>query len=422
MFYAAYLSEIFRGGLQGIAAGQREAAHALGLSEREVLTRVVMPQAVRLVMPATTTMLVDMLKSTSLLITISAAELMTAGQLIASATFRAMEVYFVIGVIYFAMCYPLSMASLWLERRLKAGSAAVTAPSPPHRPGPAGAASGRTRGAWMNGNRMEQDAVASDAGLAGHAAVVRVEKLVKSFGHNRVLDGIDLEIKRGEVVSLMGQSGGGKTTLLRCINLLEEPTAGVVEVGGEMVSENGKCLHRARRAQLRQRVGMVFQSFNLFHHLTAAENVALPLLRVGKVERGEAVRRSVDLLARVGLADKALELPARLSGGQQQRVAIARALALRPVAMLFDEPTSALDPESSQEVLGVMRELSTEGITMLVSTHEVGFALDASDRIVFIDRGKVVHAGPPREVVFGSASERTREFFAGFVRHDSTAG
>jgi ABC-type polar amino acid transport system ATPase subunit len=166
---------------------------------------------------------------------------------------------------------------------------------------------------------------------------------------------------------------------------------------------------------------MVFQSFNLFQHLTAAENVALPLLRVGKAERAEAVRRAVDLLARVGLADKALELPSRLSGGQQQRVAIARALALRPVAMLFDEPTSALDPESSQEVLTVMRELSTEGITMLVSTHEVGFALDASDRIVFIDRGKVVQAGPPREVVFGSASERAREFFAGFVRYGSTA-
>jgi ABC-type polar amino acid transport system ATPase subunit len=262
---------------------------------------------------------------------------------------------------------------------------------------------------------------AAAAAPGAHAAVVRVEKLVKCFGDNRVLDGIDLVIRRGEVVSLMGQSGGGKTTLLRCINLLEEPTAGVVQVGDEVVSKDGECLHRSRRVQLRQRVGMVFQSFNLFQHLTAAENVALPLLRVAGVERTEAVRRAVDLLARVGLADKALELPARLSGGQQQRVAIARALALRPVALLFDEPTSALDPESSQEVLGVMRELSTEGITMLVSTHEVGFALDASDQIVFIDRGKVVHAGPPHEVVFGSASERAREFFAGFVRYGGTA-
>jgi len=166
---------------------------------------------------------------------------------------------------------------------------------------------------------------------------------------------------------------------------------------------------------------MVFQSFNLFQHLTAAENVALPLLRVAKVERDEAVGRAIDLLSRVGLAGKALELPARLSGGQQQRVAIARALALRPVALLFDEPTSALDPESSREVLEVMRELSTEGMTMLVSTHEVGFALDASHQIVFIDRGKVVQAGPPREVVYDSPSERTREFFAGFVRHGGGA-
>jgi ABC-type polar amino acid transport system ATPase subunit len=252
-------------------------------------------------------------------------------------------------------------------------------------------------------------------------SVIRVEKLVKCFGPNRVLDGIDLVIRRGEVVSLMGRSGGGKTTLLRCLNLLEEPTDGVVEVDGQAVSTGGKSLHRGQRPQLRQRVGMVFQSFNLFQHLTAAENVALPLLRVGRVERDEAVRRAIGLLARVGLADKALELPARLSGGQQQRVAIARALALRPVALLFDEPTSALDPESSREVLEVMRELSTEGMTMLVSTHEVGFALDASHQIVFMDRGKVVHAGPPREVVFDSGSERAREFFAGFVRHGGGA-
>src|SRR5262249_34361992 len=197
-------------------------------------------------------------------------------------------------------------------------------------------------------------------------AVVRVEKLVKCFGDNRVLDGIDLVIGRGEVVSLMGQSGGGKTTLLRCINLLEEPTAGVSQVGDEGGAKDGECPPRSPRVQLRQRVGMVFQNFNLFQHLTAAENVALPLLRVGKVERTQAARRAVDLLARVGLADKALELPARLSGGQQQRVAIARALALRPVALLFVEPSSALDPEASQEVLGGIRELSAMGEIMRV--------------------------------------------------------
>jgi ABC-type polar amino acid transport system ATPase subunit len=275
----------------------------------------------------------------------------------------------------------------------------------------------------MNATRAAAEQVAaSSASPDGHAIVIRAEHLVKRFGGNRVLDGIDLVISRGEVVSLMGSSGGGKTTLLRCVNLLEEPTEGVVEVDGEVVSKDGHSLHRARRVQLRQRVGMVFQSFNLFQHLTAAENVALPLLRVARADREQAVARSVELLARVGLADKALELPARLSGGQQQRVAIARALALRPVALLFDEPTSALDPESSQEVLKVMRELSTQGMTMLIATHEVGFALDVSDRIVFMDRGRIVHAGPPREVVFGSASQRAREFFAGFVRHGSQAG
>jgi ABC-type polar amino acid transport system ATPase subunit len=279
----------------------------------------------------------------------------------------------------------------------------------------------------MNAGRAATEPVAASSTSSstspdGREVVIRAENLVKRFGHNRVLDGIDLVIRRGEVVSLMGQSGGGKTTLLRCINLLEEPTEGVVEVDGQVVSEDGHSLHRAHRVHLRQRVGMVFQSFNLFQHLTAAENVALPLLRVGRAERGEAVRRSVELLARVGLAEKALELPARLSGGQQQRVAIARALALAPVALLFDEPTSALDPESSQEVLKVMRELSMQGMTMLISTHEVGFALEVSDRIVFMDRGRIVQAGPPREVVFGSSSDRAREFFAGFVRYGSGAG
>src|SRR6266480_2331368 len=228
--------------------------------------------------------------------------------------------------------------------------------------------------------RSSAPATAETGASPAGSVVVRVEKLVKCFGDNRVLDGIDLVIRRGEVVSLMGQSGGGKTTLLRCINLLEEPTAGTIEVGGEVVAKDGESLHRARRVQLRQRVGMVFQSFNLFQHLTAAENVALPLLRAGGSEHHAAVRRAVDLLARVGLADKALELPARLSGGQQQRVAIARALALQPVALLFDEPTSALDPESSQDVLEVMRELSKQGMTMLVSTHEVSFALEVSDQ------------------------------------------
>jgi len=264
----------------------------------------------------------------------------------------------------------------------------------------------------MSAGQAEQGTVASGAVPPEDAAVVRVEKLVKCFGSNRVLDGIDLDIAKGEVVSLMGQSGGGKTTLLRCINLLEEPTEGVVEVGGEVVSKDGECLHRTRRVQLRQRVGMVFQSFNLFQHLTAAENVALPLLRVGKVERAEAVRRAVDLLGRVGLADKALELPSRLSGGQQQRVAIARALALRPVAMLFDEPTSALDVELVREVLDVIESLAQEGMTMVVVTHELRFAQHVASAVLMMDEGRIVEEAPPTEFFSAPKAERTRRFLA----------
>ncbi len=247
--------------------------------------------------------------------------------------------------------------------------------------------------------------------------IIRVNGLIKCFGLNRVLDGIDMEVGRGEVVSLMGQSGGGKTTLLRCINLLEEPSEGVIEVEGEIVSSGGTSLKRKSRVALRQKVGMVFQNFNIFQHLTAVENVALPLLRVANLDQSEALRRSFELLDMVGLAQKALSMPPTLSGGQCQRVAIARALALRPIALLFDEPTSALDPESSQEVLNVMRELSRQGMTMIVSTHEVGFALEASDRVIFMDRGKILDSGSPDEVIRCPRTQRAKEFFGGYVRH-----
>ncbi len=256
----------------------------------------------------------------------------------------------------------------------------------------------------------------ADAVNPTNPAIIRVNGLIKCFGSNRVLDGIDMEIGRGEVVSLMGQSGGGKTTLLRCINLLEEPSEGVVEVEGEIVSSGGTSLKRKSRVALRQKVGMVFQSFNIFQHLTAVENVALPLLRVANLDQREALRRSFELLEMVGLAQKALSMPSTLSGGQCQRVAIARALALRPIALLFDEPTSALDPESSQDVLNVMRELSRQGMTMIVSTHEVGFALEASDRVIFMDCGKILDSGSPDEVIRSPRTQRAKEFFGGYLR------
>jgi ABC-type polar amino acid transport system ATPase subunit len=245
--------------------------------------------------------------------------------------------------------------------------------------------------------------------------VITIRCLCKSFGERSVLRGIDLTVHRGEVISVIGKSGSGKSTLLRCLNLLEHPTSGTIEIGGQCVYTDGKPLSGRALVALRRRIGMVFQSLCLFPHLSAAENVALPLIRGLGLGDAEAIQRSLEFLGRVGLADRALDLPRSLSGGQQQRVAIARALALRPLALLFDEPTSALDPESTAEVLAVMRELSDDGMTMVVVTHELGFAQDVSERVAFIDDGAVAEIGSPAEVLRNPRQERTRAFVAQYL-------
>ncbi len=246
---------------------------------------------------------------------------------------------------------------------------------------------------------------------AGDGLLVEASGLTKAFGDNVVLRGIDLVVARGDIVSLLGQSGGGKSTLLRCLNLLERPDGGTVRVSGETTYHDGRVqLSGAQLVALRRRVGMVFQQFNLFPHLTAIENIVLPLVQGLGLTKDEAAERAERGLERVGLRGKALCYPETLSGGQQQRVAIARALALRPLLLLFDEPTSSLDPESTAEVLAVMRELGEEGMAMVVATHEIGFALGVSDRAVFIHEGHVVEEGPARQVLTDPQQERTRTF------------
>ena len=238
-------------------------------------------------------------------------------------------------------------------------------------------------------------------------SVVKVEirGLHKTFGKNEVLKGIDCDIHAGEVVCVIGPSGSGKSTFLRCINCLEEPTAGTVKVDGNIMDENAKNID-----ELREDVGMVFQHFNLFPHLTVMENLTIaPTLRK-KMDADEAKRVGMELLERVGLADKADAKPNSLSGGQKQRVAIARALAMKPGLMLFDEPTSALDPEMVGEVLDVMRSLAKEGMTMVVVTHEMGFARQVSDRVLFIDGGVIAEEGTPAEVFDHPKNERTKSF------------
>ncbi|GGZ29562.1 peptide ABC transporter ATP-binding protein [Streptomyces inusitatus] len=240
---------------------------------------------------------------------------------------------------------------------------------------------------------------------SGSGSEIGIRGLRKSFGDEHVLAGIDLDIAKGEVVCVIGPSGSGKSTLLRCVNLLETPTAGRIFVGGTEVTDPDVDIDAVRR-----RIGMVFQQFHLFPHLTVTENLTLPQRRVLRRNKAHALAVAHENLARVGLLDKADAEPARLSGGQQQRVAIARALAMGPEVMLFDEPTSALDPELVGEVLAVLRMLADDGMTMVVVTHEMSFAREVADRVVFLDGGVVVEQGPAARVVGDPRHERTRDF------------
>ena len=245
--------------------------------------------------------------------------------------------------------------------------------------------------------------------------LLRIVDLHKSFGALEVLKGISIEVARGEKLSIIGPSGSGKTTLLRCVNYLEKPTSGHVYVDGALIGEkqvNGRFVHLSDRELARERaeIGFVFQRFNLFPHLTALDNVAVAPRRVLGMPKPEAAGRAMAMLEKVGLAHKANEYPERLSGGQQQRVAIARVLAMQPKLMLFDEATSALDPELIGEVLKVMRELANEGRTMLIVTHEIQFAAEVSDRVIFMDGGRIVEEGPPERILRQPAHERTRVF------------
>jgi polar amino acid transport system ATP-binding protein len=247
--------------------------------------------------------------------------------------------------------------------------------------------------------------------------MVRAEGVSKSFGTNQVLKSIDLKVDAGEVLCIIGPSGSGKSTFLRCINHLERVDAGRLSVDGQVVGyrEHGDKLYELKpreAARQRREIGMVFQRFNLFPHMTAVDNVAEAPMRVKRLPRAQAVERARELLDRVGLGDKADQYPSQLSGGQQQRVAIARALAMDPKLMLFDEPTSALDPELVGEVLDVMKGLAGSGMTMIVVTHEMGFAREVADELVFMDGGVVVESGDPREVLANPRHERTQAFLS----------
>lgn len=247
--------------------------------------------------------------------------------------------------------------------------------------------------------------------------LIEVKAIDKSFGDRQILFDISLQVPAGQVVVLIGPSGSGKTTLLRCINHLEQPDSGAVFLDGDQIGTktlDGRTTSLSNAALARQRaqVGMVFQRFNLFHHKTALANVTEGMIQVAGTAPAEAAQQGMDLLAQVGLADKAQSYPVQLSGGQQQRIAIARALAMKPLAILFDEPTSALDPETVGDVLDVMRALADGGMTMVVATHEMGFAREVADTVVMMDQGRIVESAPPAEFFAGPRSERTTRFLS----------
>jgi ABC-type polar amino acid transport system ATPase subunit len=245
--------------------------------------------------------------------------------------------------------------------------------------------------------------------------MITLDSIHKSFGANHVLRGVSLSVERGEVVCIIGPSGSGKSTLLRCINYLEQPEAGSITIDGQNAYRdvvNGKIKNYPMKqiAATREKIGMVFQQFNLFPHLSVMQNIVEAPIRVKKVKKAEAERKAWVLLGQVGLAEKASQYPEELSGGQQQRVAIARALAMDPEAMLFDEATSALDPELVGEVLEIMRQLADQGMTMVVVTHEMGFARQVADRVIFMDHGLIVEEGTPQQIFGAPQEERTQNF------------
>jgi len=253
--------------------------------------------------------------------------------------------------------------------------------------------------------------------VSSNGFVMSAHEVRKRFGRLEVLKGVSLEVKRGEVVCVIGPSGSGKTTFIRCIHHLEKIDGGRIEVNGHLIGyreQNGKLIEDSERSIARQRaeIGMVFQRFNLFPHKTALENVIEAPVQVRGVPKRQAIQQAEELLRRVGLADKRDVYPGKLSGGQQQRVAIARALAMKPALMLFDEPTSALDPEVIGEVLDVMKELALEGMTMIVVTHEMGFAREAADRVVMMDDGRIIEEGTPEHFFREPREERTKQFLS----------
>ena len=424
---AAFSAEIIRGGILSVDQGQHEAAAALGLSRRRQALNIVLPQAMRAILPSGFNEIIGLAKSTSMVYVLALPELFYTVQVIYRRNLEVIPLLMVATVWYLVIMSVLSIVQIGIERRFSRGAlrnapvsfglsvlAFLTG---------RGAAVAKTSSRPVQATGEVAAPVrrplvtTSEKRTHGNVGRVDIRGVSKRFGALTVLDEVSLHIAPGSVTAILGPSGAGKSTLLRTINHLERADQGLVTIDDDLIGyeKRGDVLYELKEAAIRRRrgvVGMVFQNFNLFPHLTVLENIIEAPVSVQNVPRADAVEQARDLLARIGLAEKANAYPRHLSGGQQQRVAIARALALRPKVLLFDEPTSALDPELVGEVLDVIKELATSGTTMIIVTHEVGFAREVADTIVFMEGGRIVETGAPGKIFTAPDHPRTAAFIA----------
>ncbi|MBD0417511.1 amino acid ABC transporter permease/ATP-binding protein [Oryzicola mucosus] len=396
----ARMADIVRGGLMSVSRDQREAGLALGLHHWQIFLKVVFPQAIRTIVPPLSNNFSYMIKATSLLAAISFAELLRVSQQLAQSTTRSLEVYLAVALWYLAILTIWTLIQHRIEKAVALKTSShVTTPPP----------------------IVEREVVRAEPGPDAASRlhpVLEARNLTRSFGPVKGLDDVSLSVGRGEVVVILGPSGSGKSTLLRALNWIEPADSGDVQLNGESLPWADATRRIARPERLlnerRRRLGMVFQSFALFPTMTARQNVALGPRRLLGIAKAEALRAADALLDKVGLGDKVQSYPVELSGGQRQRVAIARALSMKPDALLFDEPTSALDPESIGGVLGVMADLTGQGLTMVIVTHEIGFARRIADRIIYMERGRLL-MDLPRDVAFTTAAP---DYFRAFLSRE----
>ncbi|WP_085044373.1 amino acid ABC transporter permease/ATP-binding protein [Ensifer aridi] len=413
---AAFASEIIRGGILSVDQGQLEAASALGLPRRRQASRIVLPQAMRSILPTAFNDIIGLAKGTSQVYILALPELFYTIQIIYRRNLEVIPLLMVATVWYLVILTALSIIQHHIERHYARG--ALRNPPPSIFSGlyrrfvsQAAAAPNVIESIKPAARRTEI------APLKSRGGEVTIHGVSKSFGQLKVLDNVSLSIPAGSVTTILGQSGSGKSTLLRSINHLERVDDGFIAIDGELIGyrQDGETLYELKEKDILKRrveVGMVFQNFNLFPHLTVLENVIEAPVTVRRIPREQAEIEALELLTRVGLAEKANAYPRQLSGGQQQRVAIARALALKPKVLLFDEPTSALDPELVNEVLDVIEELARSGTTLIIVTHEIGFAREVSDLVVFMEQGRILETGVPEKVFNRPEHPRTAEFLA----------